>query len=107
METFSVARLLKDLGYKDAQIKTKESLETLTVAQGHKKLKYKPDYVLAVSNLPRCVVDAKGKDESLVEHRAILAALEHHDVVEAEQTMRRHIAQLRRSLQQASLLPMS
>jgi len=47
------------------------------------------------------------KDESLAEHRAILTALEHHDVVGAEQAMRRHIAQLRRSLQQSSQLPMS
>ena len=48
VETFFVSRLLKDLGYKDSQIKTKESIETLTVGLGHKSEKYKPDYALIV-----------------------------------------------------------
>lgn len=47
------------------------------------------------------------KDESLAEHRAILTALEQRDAVAAEQAMRRHMAQLRRSLQHVSHLPMS
>jgi DNA-binding GntR family transcriptional regulator len=46
------------------------------------------------------------KDESLTEHREILTSLERRDAVAAEQAMRRHIAQLRWSLQQASHLPM-
>jgi DNA-binding GntR family transcriptional regulator len=46
------------------------------------------------------------KDESLREHREILTYLERRDAVAAEQAMRRHIAQLRWSLQQASHLPM-
>jgi DNA-binding GntR family transcriptional regulator len=45
------------------------------------------------------------KDESLAEHREILAALERRDAAGAEQAMRRHVAQLRHSLQQASRLP--
>ena len=44
VETFFLSRLLKDLGYKDSQIKTKESLRTLIVGRGHKQEKYKPDY---------------------------------------------------------------
>jgi DNA-binding GntR family transcriptional regulator len=45
------------------------------------------------------------KDLSLAEHRDILHALEQRDVAAAEQAMRRHMAQLRSSLQQASHLP--
>jgi DNA-binding GntR family transcriptional regulator len=47
------------------------------------------------------------KDESLAEHREILTYLEQHDAAGAEQAMRRHMAQLRRSLQRASHLPIS
>jgi DNA-binding GntR family transcriptional regulator len=47
------------------------------------------------------------KDQSLAEHREILTYLEQHDAAGAEQAMRRHMAQLRRSLQQASHLPIS
>jgi DNA-binding GntR family transcriptional regulator len=47
------------------------------------------------------------KEESLAEHREILTYLEQHDAVGAEQAMRRHVAQLRSSLQQASYLPIS
>jgi DNA-binding GntR family transcriptional regulator len=45
------------------------------------------------------------KDESLAEHREILAYVERRDASGAEQAMRRHMAQLRSSLQQASHLP--
>jgi DNA-binding GntR family transcriptional regulator len=47
------------------------------------------------------------KEASLAEHRAILSALEQHDAAQAEQAMRQHLVQLRRSLQHASRLPMS
>jgi DNA-binding GntR family transcriptional regulator len=47
------------------------------------------------------------KDKALAEHRAILTYLEHHDAAGAEQAMRHHMAQLRRSLQQASQFPIS
>jgi DNA-binding GntR family transcriptional regulator len=47
------------------------------------------------------------KDESLAEHREILTCLEQRDAAAAEQAMRRHIAKLRYSLQQASHLPAS
>jgi DNA-binding GntR family transcriptional regulator len=45
------------------------------------------------------------RDASLAEHCEILAALEQQDAARAEQAMRRHMAQLRQSLQQASHLP--
>jgi DNA-binding GntR family transcriptional regulator len=47
------------------------------------------------------------KDASLAEHREILAYVEQHDAAGAEQAMRRHMAQLRSSLQQAGHLPLS
>ena len=65
VETFFVARLLKDLGYQDNQIKTKASIESREVGPGHKKTNYKPDYLLLINNKPCCVVDAKGTDEAL------------------------------------------
>jgi type I restriction enzyme M protein len=65
VETFFISRLLKDLGYADSQIQTKKSLEALTVARGHKREKYKPDYALTVKRVPRCVIDAKGIDENI------------------------------------------
>jgi DNA-binding GntR family transcriptional regulator len=46
------------------------------------------------------------KDESLAEHRDILTYLVQRDATGAEQAMRRHIAKLRHSLQQASHLPL-
>jgi DNA-binding GntR family transcriptional regulator len=45
------------------------------------------------------------KDESLAEHREILTYLVRGDATGAERAMRRHIAELRNSLQQASHLP--
>jgi DNA-binding GntR family transcriptional regulator len=47
------------------------------------------------------------KDESLAEHREILTYLARRDAMGAERAMRRHIAALRNSLQQASHLPIS
>jgi DNA-binding GntR family transcriptional regulator len=55
----------------------------------------------------RVILAPGRKDESLAEHREILACLERRDAIGAEQAMRRHIAQLRRSLQQAGPLPLS
>lgn len=65
VETFFVSRLLKDLGYKDQQVKAKHSLAALTVGRGSRLEKYKPDYALFYRGAPRCIVDAKGTDEDL------------------------------------------
>lgn len=65
VETFFISRMLKDLGYEDSQIKTKESLETLVVSLGGRKTqKYKPDFALVVRSMPRCIIDAKATDET-------------------------------------------
>jgi DNA-binding GntR family transcriptional regulator len=55
----------------------------------------------------RLILAPGRKDESLAEHREILTCLEQHDAAGAEQAMRRHMAQLRHALQQASHLPMT
>jgi DNA-binding GntR family transcriptional regulator len=47
------------------------------------------------------------KDESLTEHREILTYLEQRNATAAERAMRRHIGELRKSLQQASHLPIA
>lgn len=65
VEAFFLSRVLADLGYSNGQIKTKASIDTLTVAQGSRRTRYKPDYVLVVDKLPRCVIDAKAPGESL------------------------------------------
>ena len=45
------------------------------------------------------------KEESLTEHREILAYLTSHDAMGAERAMRQHIAGVRNSLQQANHIP--
>lgn len=63
VEHFFVSRLISDLGYKDHQIKTKQSIESLTVGEGSRLRKYKPDYVLLHNGTLRCIIDAKGVNE--------------------------------------------
>ena len=43
VETFFLNRLIKDLGYNDRNIKTKESLSKLQVSKGSKKFLYRPE----------------------------------------------------------------
>ena len=65
VESFFILRLLAALGYQDNQIKTKQSLQLLSVGRGSKQEKYKPDYALMHRGLPRCIVDAKEVNETL------------------------------------------
>jgi type I restriction enzyme M protein len=66
VEQFFLIRLIKDLGFRDEDIKTKESLDELVIsAGGRKKENYKPDYVLYVQGKPRIVVEAKGVGEDI------------------------------------------
>ena len=65
VESFFILRLLADLGYQDSQIKTKHSLQLLSVGRGRKKEEYKPDYALMYHGSPRCIIDAKGVNEDL------------------------------------------
>lgn len=65
VEQFFIIRLLTDLGYNDAEIKTKQSITKLTLGKGRKKEHYKPDYVCFAGNKPRIVIDAKSIDENI------------------------------------------
>lgn len=59
VEDFFAFRMIKDLGYSDAQIKPKESLEELVVGRGRRRNRYKPDYALFVDGQPVCIIEAK------------------------------------------------
>lgn len=63
VESFFLLRLISDLGYKDNQVKTKQSLQSLTVSRGRKREKYKPDFALFRQGTPRCIIDAKSVNE--------------------------------------------
>jgi type I restriction enzyme M protein len=66
VETFFVIRLLKDLGYEDKEIKTKQSIEDLRVGKGRKRGEsYKPDFIITTKNKPRWIIDAKGVNEQI------------------------------------------
>lgn len=65
VENFFIFRFIKDLGYKDNEIKTKKSIEELTVSKGRAKEHYKPDFVIIKTNKPRLVIEAKGTEENL------------------------------------------
>lgn len=67
VEMFFLNPLLKDLGYRDDQIKTKASIEAIKVGKGSKKINYKPDYALIAGGNPRCIIDAKSPNETLAE----------------------------------------
>jgi type I restriction enzyme M protein len=59
VETFFINRMLIDLGFKDSQIKTKQSLKEYKIALGSKSKSYKPDYGVVLQNKPRLIIDAK------------------------------------------------
>jgi len=65
VEQFFVGRLLADLGYKDAQIKSKASLAELKVSKGRKSEKWRPDYALSVRGKVRWICEAKAVEENL------------------------------------------
>ena len=62
VETFFVNRMLVDLGFKDSQIKTKQSLKEYKISLGSKSNWYKPDYGIVLRNKPRLIIDAKSPD---------------------------------------------
>lgn len=68
VENFFVDRLLAALGYKDAQICLKASLEELSVNRGRKKELFRPDYALKLKSKIRWIVEAKGANESIDDH---------------------------------------
>lgn len=63
VEDFLLLPLLKDLEYKNEDIRTKNSIEEIAVsAGGRKKENFKPDFVLVVRDAPRVIIDAKATD---------------------------------------------
>ena len=65
VENFFLDRLIKDLKFKDDDIKTKQSIKQLTISQGRKKEAYKPDYVLYKDKKPVMIIEAKATDENV------------------------------------------
>ncbi len=61
VEDFFILPLLKDLGYTNEDIRSKQSIDEITVSKsgGRKKEPYKPDFVLVLKDAPRVVIDAK------------------------------------------------
>jgi type I restriction enzyme M protein len=57
VETFFINRMLDDLGFKDSQIKTKQSLKEYKISLGAKSKWYKPDYGIVLRNKPRLIID--------------------------------------------------
>ncbi len=66
VESFFILRLLKDLGYDDREIKTKQSIEDLKVGKGRKRGEsYKPDFIITAKDKPRWIIDAKNVNEQI------------------------------------------
>jgi type I restriction enzyme M protein len=56
------------LGYKDKNIKPKESIEKFSFSLGVKKVHYKPDYIIVSGKTPLLVIDAKAPNENIIDH---------------------------------------
>lgn len=65
VEQFFVARLLKELGYKDANIFTKHTIPAYVIGKGQKRQHHIPDYQLQVGKTPVLIVEAKHPDEPI------------------------------------------
>jgi len=65
VETFFINRMLVDLGFKDSQIKTKQSMKKYKISLGSKSQWYKPDYGIVLKSKPRLIIDAKSTDVSI------------------------------------------
>lgn len=65
VENFFLDRIIKDLKFKDNEIKTRQSIKQLSVGQGRRKELYKPDYVLYKNKKPVMVVEAKATNENV------------------------------------------
>jgi len=69
VESFFVLRLLKDLGYEDKEIKTKQSIQDFKVGKGRKRGEsFKPDFVITTKKKPRWIIDAKGVNERIEDY---------------------------------------
>lgn len=66
-----VRRLLEDLGYSDAEILPKNSLDALSIGgmRGQRQRQYKPDFGMRAGRKVRWIVEAKAPGESLDDHQ--------------------------------------
>lgn len=65
VEQFFVNRLLKDLGYKDADILTKHAIPAYVIGKGQKKYTHIPDYQIRVGKTPVLIIEVKTPKEKL------------------------------------------
>lgn len=63
VEDLFASRLIRDIGYNDAEIAQKGTIAPAEIMLGSKKVWYAPDYVLSVAGKPRVVIDAKAPEE--------------------------------------------
>lgn len=70
VEQSFVRRLIEDLGYSDAEIRSKETLSKLTVGglRGMSQQLYRPDFAIKVINKILWIVEAKSPNEALDKH---------------------------------------
>src|SRR3989338_7344167 len=65
VEQFFVARLLKDLGYKDTNILTKHAIPAYVIGKGQKRQSHIPDYQLRIGKTPILIIEAKHPEEAI------------------------------------------
>lgn len=72
VETLLLDRLLVHLGYRDSQIRRKNSLSELSLGRirGIAETRYRPDYAISLDNEIRWIIEAKAPDEELTHHIA-------------------------------------
>ncbi|HXL35414.1 MAG TPA: N-6 DNA methylase [Gemmatimonadales bacterium] len=68
VESFFVLRMLADLGYRDAEIKTKRAIQELRVPKGRSQELYRPDFLIEAGGKPRWLLDAKATDERVEDY---------------------------------------
>lgn len=65
VEQFFVIRLLKDVGYKDANIFPKHTFPYHSVGKGPKRKSHKPDYAIKIGRIWKLVIEAKHPEDSI------------------------------------------
>ena len=67
VEQFFVIRLLKELGYKDANIFTKHTLPYHSIGKGLKKRPHRPDYAIKINKILSLIIEAKHPEKDINE----------------------------------------
>ena len=65
VEQCFVARLLKDLGYKDTNILTKHAIPAYVIGKGQKRQSHIPDYQLRIGKTPTLIIEVKHPEEPI------------------------------------------